>query len=633
MGLRCFLFTSDEATARTIGQILASLEIEAESCPDAIAATEKIGNDAFQIVIIDWEKQPEAGLLLATARDRKAAERAITLAIVGDDPSVPKALQAGANSVLRKPLAAVQVKDTLTTARDLVRAKKEPSPAALSAKASASSASPAPLPKMEAKAETNLRAGDFLQAAPPTPGGSYVTENGVPASMEQSSETPVDPLQDLEPVAAAVQERPAAVPPHSANEGRGLEWYLKNRGITRQSAPAPAAQAPSGAKPELLGYDQTPSSSAAPNVPKTESMPARPSSSAEDDQKKEAELFAYIDGNRPDNESPRRGFRLGKGAIFTAFLLASLAVAAAPQAPWHPHMRNLWSRGQRALHAWLNPQPVTTAQTPVTHESFARPGDEYKLPTAEAIPDATTDPSQIQVLPVVDPLAKKPNSGATNPDQAPAQADPFAPPSDQSQSAPIQVKEAPPQATPEATPTVVAPAVSPAATTVPTLTAPPRTESTPSVSVPSPAPLSSSPRVLPPPRQPSMPGNIPSSLRSQMASSTPEASGNKPIDAALPSIEPVVLPESTERPLLIEQPPMPYPASAKGQAGTVILQVLIGRDGTVQDAKFLQGSLLFARTAIEGVRQWKFKPYLMNGRPVSVQTTLAITLKPSPGVR
>lgn len=113
-----------------------------------------------------------------------------------------------------------------------------------------------------------------------------------------------------------------------------------------------------------------------------------------------------------------------------------------------------------------------------------------------------------------------------------------------------------------------------------------------------------------------------------MAVMVPEASGNKPIEAAMPSIEPVDVPELTERNLLTDQPPIGYPATAKGQQGTVILQVLIGRDGVVQDAKFLQGSLAFARTAIDGVRQWKFKPYILNGRPVSVQTLLTVKFKP-----
>jgi protein TonB len=56
--------------------------------------------------------------------------------------------------------------------------------------------------------------------------------------------------------------------------------------------------------------------------------------------------------------------------------------------------------------------------------------------------------------------------------------------------------------------------------------------------------------------------------------------------------------------------------------------VLIGRDGTVQDAKFIQGSLAFARTAIDAVKQWRFKPYLMNGRAASTQTLLTVSFKP-----
>ncbi len=115
-----------------------------------------------------------------------------------------------------------------------------------------------------------------------------------------------------------------------------------------------------------------------------------------------------------------------------------------------------------------------------------------------------------------------------------------------------------------------------------------------------------------------------------MAPSTPEPGGYKRADAALPSIEPVEVPENVARPLLIEQPPVQYPPTAKGQHGTVVLQVMIGRDGSVQDAKFLQGSLAFARAAIDGVGKWKFRPYILNGRPVSVQTTLSVTFKPGP---
>jgi periplasmic protein TonB len=114
-----------------------------------------------------------------------------------------------------------------------------------------------------------------------------------------------------------------------------------------------------------------------------------------------------------------------------------------------------------------------------------------------------------------------------------------------------------------------------------------------------------------------------------MASTVPDASGNKAPETALPSIEPVAVSESAERALLTAQSSIAYPDNAKGQQGTVILQLLIGRDGSVQDAKFVQGSLAFARAAIDGVQSWKFKPYLMNGRAVSVQTQLTLSFSPA----
>ena len=96
------------------------------------------------------------------------------------------------------------------------------------------------------------------------------------------------------------------------------------------------------------------------------------------------------------------------------------------------------------------------------------------------------------------------------------------------------------------------------------------------------------------------------------------------------SIEPVTLPESAVRDLLTQPVDPEYPAAARasGQRGSVVLQVFIGRDGTVQEAKFLQGSLVFARAAIDAVKQWHFRPYSMNGRPVSVQSVITLKFQP-----
>jgi len=657
MALRCLLFCSDQAAAEPICQVLAGLSVEGESCSEGVAAVDKVTSQSFQIVIIDWDQQPDAGLLLKTARERKASERPLTLAIVSDDASVPKALQAGANSILRKPIMFNQVNDTLTTARDLLRAKQESATSVALAAAAGASAGSAALPGGTEKGnEKTLRAGEFLQSSGPAPGGQFDTESEMQKSLEQSAVREVDLLKDLEPVAASVaEEKPAPPPPPLPSEPRGLQWYLNTRAGALPPIPVPASPPPTPPRPELIGFDQTPSHSemspanspdaaggSAPIAPAANDARANPD---EREQRAEAKLFAYITGEDDEAEkSARPGFRLGKRAIIGALVLAGCAIVAAPQAPWRPQLRALWTHGHQTVHAWLNPQPVITPQAPESHENFGRAGDEYKLPVAETIPDATTDPSQIHVVPVVDPTAKKPNNAGANTEQ-PADAQ-STNPTDQTQPSGAQVQENPPPQNqvpenqpPQSAPETAQPVTQPATgeTTPPsgsTATASATAEqphpNTSTAVAPPPVPTQPAPPKNPQPHYVSTPANVPSSLKSQMASMTPDASGNKPPEAAMQSIEPVTVPEAAERGLLTDQPAVAYPASAKGQQGTVVLQVLIGRDGTVQDAKFLQGSLAFARSAIDGVKQWKFKPYMMNGRPTSVQTTLTMSFNPTP---
>src|SRR5579871_4855085 len=588
MVLRCFLFSSDEEAAAPIRQVLTSLGVEGESCSDAILAGDRIANQTFQIVIIDWDNQPEAGLLLTAARERKAAERPITLAIVSDDASVPKVLQAGANSILRKPISQNQAKDTLTTARDLLRARQESAAGAAqaAAAAAAASASAAPGPGLEPGKEKMLRAGEFLQSAPVTPGGSFVTDTDVPDSPKQSVAAPIDPLKDLEPVAASVAEqKPEPLAPPAPGETRGLEWYLKTRGATRAATVEPAPAPASRNNPELLGYDQTPSYSAPAEEPEPPSPPpahARKAASAPRtvlpsvrEEKKEAELIAYMEGEASESKSPApRRFAFGKGAIIASCLLAGAAVAAAPQAPWHGQMRTLWSKGRHAMQVWLNPQPVTPVQAPAAHEDFGRAGDEYKLPVAESIPDATTDPSQIQVLPVVDPTSKKP-ADASNPDPSVQNA---ASPSDSAQPSPV-----PEASAPQSSPTQSQPASTPANTgTAPPTQASPNTVA-PVVVAQHPdtqvvvAPSNPVPPKVPPPHLAPVSNKVPSSLTSQLTTMAPDTGGNKPPEAAMQSIEPVSVPEATERSFLTDQPDIAYPANANNQQGTVVLQVLIGQ--------------------------------------------------------
>jgi protein TonB len=69
-----------------------------------------------------------------------------------------------------------------------------------------------------------------------------------------------------------------------------------------------------------------------------------------------------------------------------------------------------------------------------------------------------------------------------------------------------------------------------------------------------------------------------------------------------------------------------YPAIAKSARiqGTVILHAVISKDGSVQDLQYMSGPPLLVQSALDAVRQWKYRPTLLNGEPVEVDTTIQV---------
>ena len=58
--------------------------------------------------------------------------------------------------------------------------------------------------------------------------------------------------------------------------------------------------------------------------------------------------------------------------------------------------------------------------------------------------------------------------------------------------------------------------------------------------------------------------------------------------------------------------------------GTVVLQAVIGKDGSVQALHVVSGHPLLAPAALDAVRQWRYKPYLLNNEPVEVDTQINV---------
>ena len=78
--------------------------------------------------------------------------------------------------------------------------------------------------------------------------------------------------------------------------------------------------------------------------------------------------------------------------------------------------------------------------------------------------------------------------------------------------------------------------------------------------------------------------------------------------------------------LLVRKVPPAYPPLARQARiqGTVVLQAQISKDGNIENLQLISGHPMLAPAAIEAVKQWKYKPYLLNGEPVEVETQVQV---------
>ncbi|HXY07995.1 MAG TPA: energy transducer TonB [Terriglobales bacterium] len=85
--------------------------------------------------------------------------------------------------------------------------------------------------------------------------------------------------------------------------------------------------------------------------------------------------------------------------------------------------------------------------------------------------------------------------------------------------------------------------------------------------------------------------------------------------------------------LLIRKVQPNYPPLARQARiqGTVLLAAEISKDGTIENLHLISGHPMLAPAAIEAVKQWKYKPYILNGEPVEVETQITVNFTLSGG--
>ena len=77
--------------------------------------------------------------------------------------------------------------------------------------------------------------------------------------------------------------------------------------------------------------------------------------------------------------------------------------------------------------------------------------------------------------------------------------------------------------------------------------------------------------------------------------------------------------------LIHDVPPQYPPAAGRARVeGRVVLMAVIGKDGSVEDVRVESGLPILAQAAIDAVKQWRYKPYLIDGQPVEVDSRITI---------
>ena len=90
--------------------------------------------------------------------------------------------------------------------------------------------------------------------------------------------------------------------------------------------------------------------------------------------------------------------------------------------------------------------------------------------------------------------------------------------------------------------------------------------------------------------------------------------------------ERVSVSKGVEEGLLLSKSIPVYPAIARatGASGTVTLAATISKAGAIENLRVVSGNPLFYRAALDAVQAWRYRPYVLNDRPVEVETTINV---------
>ena len=641
MGYQALLFCPDEKTARTVTQVLTDLDFTVEPCTEPFAAVKKLMAQHFDAVVVDCDNEQNATLLFKSARNSSSNQSSLAVAVVEGQAGVAKAFRIGANLVLTKPINVEQAKGTLRVARGLLRKGSD------GTKASAPAASVAPTGQVS-------NVSKQAPAAPP--------RGNVPSAPAARPLTPAASARPSIPVIPAARSSAAPVMPAMAASTQQLDVDDAD-GILEPdfepASPAPALET------NPATSSRTPSTATA---TATSKFPWQPSPKMAEPMASALRRAAEAAGQMEATETtpakspvapavPEKRPSAMSGAMFQAQGHAAAPARAvekpSPVAPASEEAQTVSRPSVREVSEPKAEKPIVdTTRADVPPPTFF-PGayDSDEVDGGGKTKAIVIVAAVVLLACSAGYLSWKNSSNKSAPAVAKQSAPATTAPADAA-----SIKDGAPGAAPQTTDITLGPSAPP-----PTAAAHTTASTKPSAAKePAPAKESVTAKGSAPAKE-STPADEPEVtqrliVRSDTGHTSKPANSQDQENVQAPSAmdvgsaadtkalanissAPVNVPKPSPQMLRVSQGVMEglvlkrvqprYPTQALQMRiqGPVQLQATITKNGDIQNLKVVSGDAVLAHAAQEAVRQWKYKPYYLDGEPVQIETQILVNFK------
>jgi protein TonB len=652
MSYQALLFCPDDKTARIVSQVLSDLDFTVEPCNEPFAAVKKLMGQHFDAIVVDCDNEQNAALLFKSARNSDSNEASLAVAVVEGQAGVAKAFRLGANLVLTKPIHVEQSKGTLRVARGLLRKGQAAKPAV------AVSPSAEPVVALPSTAAASSAAPSFSAPSISKPGfpapsfSAPSASTGSPSAPSTAASLPAHSITPPPAASASAFELDAEpAPPPDTVDAALLEYMPDSAPAGAQNSQSSAADSTSSKQ-----YAWRPRSK-----PMAEPMASALRRAAEVAGKTEFEAPAAssagaVLGNSGSAAAPARARELAAPSPAAIELKPAVAVTLARSKPAS-------DKNQESVvaEAWGSNTAMQAAEAPTlvavtepAHSHATDSGGSKKVPIAVILvlgiaaagyfgwtkmQSGHTQPAPQAIAPT--------NSGTASLPPNPAPSAPESQPvADEVVPQPAAVTTQPGSAVPSSKPSAAIVAEAPGVKTPPATSPATKAVATSgddASAVKAPAAVKAEP-----PQALVVKNGSSTQPKTETEAQEPEQApaatsiANNTNNSALAGLVDTTAVNATKAPqqtlrisqgvsqgLILKKVHPVYPPQALQMRleGKVELQANITKTGNTTGIKQMSGEGILGRAAMDAVRQWKYKPYYLNGEPVEVETQITVIFK------